>query len=132
MQGPYPNHRPLHLSCTKGHMAVTKLLLMQEADKRPDIHLTAGKNNSILHKAVYGYNDNADFMRMLIKDIRDIYSASDLWKLLDKKSLDDKTPLMCAVEDDNRNIVDVLVDCRPNEGACCKDLSFRLLVCFGD
>merc|ERR1711884_176767 len=110
--GMYPNHRPLHLSCTKGHMAVTKLLLMQEDDKKPNIHLLAGKSNTILHKAVY--NGDADFIKMLVEAIKQLYSQEDLEELLDKTSLDDKTALICAVEDDNRRMVDVLIDCRSN------------------
>ena len=108
-KGDYPNHRPLHLACTKGNRAVTKLLLMQK--EKADIHLTAGKSNTLLHKAVY--NGNAGFIRMLVEAIKEHYLESDLEKLLDSKSLDDKTPLMCAVEDNNADIVEVLIDSRP-------------------
>ena len=87
---------------------MTKLLLMKEAK----IHLLAGKSNTIMHKAVY--NGDAEFIRMLVSTIKELYSESDLEKLLDCNSLDDKTPLMCAVEDDNRDIVDFLIDSREN------------------
>ena len=87
-------------------MAVTKLLLVKEAK----IHLLAGKSNTILHKAVY--NGNAEFIRMLVDAIKELYSESDLEKLLDANSLDNKTPLICAVEDDNIDIVEILIDSR--------------------
>ena len=91
-------------------MAVTKLLLMQEADKKPNIRLLAGKSNTILHKAVY--NGNADFIRMLVEAIKKYYTDSDLDFLLDSNSLDEKIPLMCAVEDDNIDVADVLIESR--------------------